>query len=324
VRGVLAALLAFLAGVGLAAIGLVVAPAGAGEVCHTVPTVIHNPDGTVTTSAKRVCTDDGSGGSGGGEAGGGGAGPRVCTWGGHEIDCVRGAAVWVAGRECYARDVTSEYEGSRGDLGIPWEGHSGGLIFLCVAGGDGTLVDGVYGLFWVASAPVVPPVDGAVVAQKVVSRMPLAVPVIHLAPQPPLLDYVGLETWLWTDPAQWGALSDGVSVSRASVRVTATPVAAGWDMGDGSGTRCGSPGRVWENWMGERARTDCSYTYQRVSDFEPGGVFGVAVRLFYRVDWTCTGNCITGSGSLGEVTGRPATGTVRVGERQTVIVPNPN
>jgi hypothetical protein len=149
--------------------------------------------------------------------------------------------------------------------------------------------------------------------------MKLATPKIHLAPQPPLMTYVGLETWLWVDAAQWSDLKLTVSAGPTSVTVTAKPVKAEWDLTAGNET-CTSPGRPWVKGMSSSEKTDCSYTFQRVSDFEPDGEFPVSSTLTYQVDWTCSGTCLIGSGTLGEVDGLPGTSAIRVGERQSVVV----
>lgn len=178
--------------------------------------------------------------------------------------------------------------------------------------------------FWVApgeaaaaAAPVL--VDPVVLAQRALDQLQLVRPSIRMAPQPPLQAYVGLETWLWMDPAQWQALDLTVTAGPTAVTVTAEPVRAVWDLTEGS-TTCGSAGRAWVKGMGDEEQTDCSFTFTQISDDETSDAFPVTSTLIYRVDWTCAGGCLEDAGTLGEVPGLPGAAAIRVGERQSVVV----
>ena len=72
--------------------------------------------------------------------------------------------------------------------------------------------------------------------------------------------------------------------------------------------------------MSSSEKTDCSYTFAKVSDSESGGAFPVTATITYQVDWTCAGTCTTKNGSLGEVDGPSSQSAIRVGERQSVVV----
>jgi hypothetical protein len=193
-------------------------------------------------------------------------------------------------------------------------------VWTCAgAGPDG---DGTGYNFWVppgAAAPAPVLVDPAVLAQRALDELQLAQPSVHMAPQPPSQTYVGLETWLWMDPAQWAPLDLTVTAGPTSVTVTARPVRALWDVTEGS-TTCGSAGRPWVTGMGDEEVTDCSYTFTRVSGGETNDAFAVTSTLVYQVDWTCAGGCLEDAGTLGEVPGVPGTAAIRVGERQSVVV----
>jgi len=148
----------------------------------------------------------------------------------------------------------------------------------------------------------------------------LVVPDVRLAPAPPERTFVGLETWLWMPAGQWSTLRKSVSAGATTVTVAAVPQRVVWDMGPSS-TTCRSAGRVWKvGEMPTHASTDCSYTYTKVSDFEPDQKFRVSATITYRVDWTCSGSCLAGEGTLGNVDGLPGTASISVGERQSVIV----
>lgn len=265
-----------------------------------------------------VVTDPGQPGDPGDDDPGGG-GSTVCHDNdGKVIPCSTSAGgydyIWFgAPRNCYGWLVTPPPP-----AGNPvWGGHdpSEGNIYTCDVTACG--VDaGCAG--WFVPGGTTPPSPGEM-AQSALGQMHLAVPDIHTAPQPPLRTYVGLETWLWMDPAQWDPLRLRVAAGATSVTVTATPVAATWDLTGGS-TTCTSAGRAWVKGMSSSEQTDCSYTFDRVSVGQPDGEFPLTSTLTYRVDWTCSGVCLQGSGTLGQVDGLPGNAAIRVGERQSVVI----
>lgn len=280
------------------------------------------PGGTTPTQAGGgwICvpvTDPGGPGDpGGGDPGDGG--PRVCHGPqGDVIPCTTSAGgydyVWMgAPRYCYAWRVTPPPP-----AGNPaWEGHdpSEGSVYTCDV--TACFLVGCAGFFVPGNATPPNPAD---LARSALDRMRLASPNIHMAPQPPLMTYVGLETWLWMDPGQWDPLSLTVTAGATSVTVVAEPVAAGWDLTAGS-TTCSSAGRPWVKGMSASEQTDCSYTFDQVSDRQPEGKFPVTSTLTYQVDWTCSGVCLTASGTLGRVDGLPGDAAIRVGERQSVVI----
>ena len=206
--------------------------------------------------------------------------------------------VWMgAPHNCYAWRVTPPPPAGN----AAWEGHdpSEGSVYTC----DVTACYLVGCAGWFVPGNATPP-NPADLARSALDRMRLATPNIHMAPQPPLMTYVGLETWLWMDPGQWDPLSLTVTAGATSVTVVAEPVRAAWDLTAGS-TTCTSAGRAWVNGMSSSEQTDCSYTFDQVSDGQPDGEFAVTSTLTYQVDWTCSGACLTGNGTLGEVDGLP-------------------
>lgn len=281
-------------------------PASAG--CRSVPVEVTNPEtGQIVIVMKEVCDrprEDGASGSSG------------CRANNREIPCTRGRATWNADHYCYAYP-SSDYDDSRGEEHGPWQGHSDGSIYACLGDGPDMLDIGTPTYFWVRDPN--PPVDGEALARTAVESMPLVRPTLHLAPTPPQMTYVGLETWLWIDQGQWTTVTGGTSVATASVTVTATPLRVSWDLGEGQ-TSCASGGKKWVTGSGAGASSDCSYAFQRVSDFEPGGKFRVSAVVTYDVEWACTGNCISPGGSIGEVSGPAGASAIRVGERQSVVV----
>lgn len=162
--------------------------------------------------------------------------------------------------------------------------------------------------------------DPRVLAQTALERLPLATPIIQTAPSPPDMSYVTLETWLWMDQGQFAAVSESATAGPTTVTATARPVQAHWTTGDGGSTTCPSSGKPWVKGMTDAARTDCSYSWSTPSNRERGGTFGLTATLMYEVTWTCSGACLITDGSLGQVPGPTATGAIRVGERQSVVV----
>jgi hypothetical protein len=199
-----------------------------------------------------------------------------------------------------------------------WGGHdpSEGRIWACSTY-PGPVTGGYW--FFVGNGETPALVDPAEVAANAVDQLKLAVPELHLAPEPPDLSFVGLETWLWIDPSQWVDLSLTVTAGGTSVTVVAQPVRVSWDLTEGA-TSCEGAGRPWLSSMTSRAATECSYTFETVSSGQPGEAFAVAATLTYDVNWTCSGACLVGAGSLGEVDSLPGRTAIRVGERQSVVV----
>ena len=72
--------------------------------------------------------------------------------------------------------------------------------------------------------------------------------------------------------------------------------------------------------MTDAATTSCGFTYDHASDSQPDGVYAITVTIRYQVDWTCTGTCTAASGSLGLVDAPAGGGTMRVLQRQTVVI----
>jgi hypothetical protein len=265
------------------------------------------PDGTVPSSggpAGTICipaVDPGSGGSGsdadgpGGGTGGGGtgepSGPDPCT----RYEPLEPQP-----------PASSQY----------WGGNSpdDGRLVLCIPPGAGNPT-----YVFVPDGDDPPP-DPAELGRKALGQLKLLTPEVHLAPAPPAQTYVGLDTWLWMPPGQWSSLKKSVKAGDTTVTVTAVPKSVLWDMGPGS-TTCYSAGRVWKTKeMPTGSTTDCSYKYEKISDFEPGKKFKVAATITYQVDWTCDGECLSDEGTLGEVPGPAGGAAISVGERQSVVV----
>lgn len=260
-------------------------------------------------------TDPGEEGNPGGEnPGNGGTDPGSSTChdaSGAEIPCTNDVGTWNAAHQCYAFAVVPQPP--KDDP--MWEGHdpSEGAVWGC----DRTV--SIPENTWFVPGGEAPP-DPGEMAETIVKAMPLVKPTVHMAPQPPLMTYVGLETWLWMGESQWRNVTGSASIGDTTVSVVAEPIRVTWDLGDGIET-CTSAGRKWEKGMSSDEQTDCSYAFQHVSDFEPNDVFPVTATISYAVNWTCSGTCIAAAGTLGEIPGFTSDASIiRVGERQSVVV----
>ena len=282
--------------------------------CPTGTTPSAVGDGWICVPVVDPADGGGGGGSGGTDltGGGSGGGPDVChDPAGAEIPCTSDLGTWFSEYGCYANPI------SLGPGAPEWGGDdpSEGSLWLC-----NNPLDGDPLIFFVPNgeAPVVL-IDPSILAQRALDQMQLATPDVQTAPQPPDMTYVGLETWLWMGPGQWDTLELTVTAGATSVTVTAAPARATWDLATGS-TTCTSPGRAWVDGMSSAAQTDCSYTWLQTSDGQPEDAFPISSTLTYQVDWTCSGACLTSSGTLGEVDGLPGGAAIRVGERQSVVI----
>jgi hypothetical protein len=230
---------------------------------------------------------------------------------GVKIACTSELGTWFSEYACYANQIPDPGPGD-----IRWGNNdpSEGAIWLC-----NNPLDEDPRFFFISDAQAPALVDPAVLAQRALGQMQLATPNIHMAPQSPDMTYVGLETWLWMDPAQWETLQLTVTAGATSVTVTAAPARATWDLTTGS-TTCISPGRAWVDGMSSAAETECSYTWSQTSDGQAEDAFPISSTLTYQADWTCSGACLAPAGTLDEVDGLTANAAIRVGERQSVVI----
>jgi hypothetical protein len=241
-------------------------------------------------------------------------GTALCSYQGQQIPCVTSAGTWFASQECYAQPMDPQ---PSADSPL-WNGHppEEGQVWVCV-NRAGPFTSNAF--FFVPNGETPALIDPADVAANAVDQMDLAVPEVHLAPGPPGMTFVGLRTWLWIDPSQWRSLVLTVTAGGTTVAVRAHPVRVSWDLTAGL-VACDSPGRPWRAGMSSQEETDCFFTFDSVSDSRPGDRFPVTATLTYQVDWTCSGACLAGAGSLGEVDSLPGQTAIRVGERQSVVV----
>ncbi len=290
------------------------ASAATAESCPQGTTNVNSNGGVVCVAVK----DPGSTGSGPGAVVHQRAdhhGPVGCfKHGGKKVPCNTDLGVWFPGHQCYAQPSPAP-AGS-----AAWQGHANGSVWTCstcaVRGNASACQANVV---WVPPGNRPGPPDPGRLAQDAIGSLRLATAEVHMAPQAPAHSYVGVENWLWVPRAQWATLSKTVTAGATSVTVTAKPARVVWSMGPASRT-CYDPGRVWRDGMGDAATTSCGYTYAVTSDTAPGRAFTVRARIGYQVDWVCNGWCLKGAGTLGLVQAPAGNGSLRVLQRQTVVV----
>lgn len=266
------------------------------------------PGGTVPSTGGplgTICIPASDAGSGGGGSGGGNSGGGNMGGGGGNGESGPGACSRHEPLEPQP-PANSEY----------WGGHTPdeGRLVLCIPQGAGNPT-----YVFVPNGDAPPP-DPAELARKALDELKLATPDVHLAPAPPAQTYVGLDTWLWMPPDQWATLKKSVTAGDTTVTVVAVPRSVLWNMGPSS-TTCYSAGREWKSkQMPPGSKTDCSYKYTEISDFEPGKKFRISATITYQVNWTCEGECLADQGDLGEVPSAPGGAAISVGERQSVVI----
>jgi hypothetical protein len=155
----------------------------------------------------------------------------------------------------------------------------------------------------------------AELAARAVRLLPIAGPVIGMAPAPGSVGLVGLPVWMWTavSARTWGPVSATASVPGMSVTATARAQKVVWDMGDGHVVTCWSPGTVYSIGRGGGKSPSCGYVYSHPSGSQPGGKYLVTATTTWAVTWT-------GGGASGALTAtRSSSVGVAIGELQVLV-----
>lgn len=157
--------------------------------------------------------------------------------------------------------------------------------------------------------PAEPTVSGADLGARARSELDLRFPEPRTNPDADRMQLVGVDTWLWVDPATWQPRSATASIPGLSATVTAQPTHVTWDMGDGTTVRCDGPGTPYDPDRPAAAqRTDCSHLYQHVGSYQ------VSATVHWSVTWSSTDG---DGGTLADVA-RTTRFTLDVAERQAV------
>lgn len=177
------------------------------------------------------------------------------------------------------------------------------------------------GAVWFADASGGPAADPGALAAQALQHTPLPEPAIRMNPQPPVPLLVGLETYLWVDPAGWQTQTASATAGSVTSTVTAVPERVVWDMGQGDMVVCEGPGRPYAPGTGTVAAPPgtgaCTFTYPHSSarSTSPDRTFTVTATVFWRATWTASG--AAGGGELGTVE-RTSSVAVQVAELQAL------
>lgn len=227
---------------------------------------------------------------------------------GNPAPCTDPNLGWMGSDGCYYKAAAVDPQAVAG-LGPATPGPGGWYIQTCQGATNGSQLGQ---LVWVPGAAPVPPV---VVARQAASRLRLDSPRIGSSPSPGTAQLVSLPTWLWIDPAGWGARSATATVPGVSVTATATPTSVTFSMGDGSTVVCHGPGTVYPAGGDPKAASpDCGHTYTRSSAGQPGGAFAVSATVTWAISWAGGGQ----AGTLPAMTTQ-ATAAFAVAESQALV-----
>lgn len=153
------------------------------------------------------------------------------------------------------------------------------------------------------------------VAQQAAKTLHLASPTIEMAPPENAEQIVGVEAWLWVNPATWQPETVSATVDGVTASATATPEEVVWDMGDGHTVTCQGPGTPYDA-SNPNATPSCSYTWTTPSASQPSGTYRVTATIEFAVAWNAAG--AVGGGNLGVVPGATAQAEVTVGESEAI------
>lgn len=138
-----------------------------------------------------------------GDPGDSGQGPAGCYKAdGTKVPCQTEDDYWWSGYQCYAAPFDAPPETPA------WQGHTEGSLWQCTtceAAGTATTCN--VQIIWTAPGQEPRPPTPEQLAAIALGQMPLARALVHTAPEPPAVTYVGVENWLWIPGAQWTTLS---------------------------------------------------------------------------------------------------------------------
>ena len=233
------------------------------------------------------------------------------------VDCTstQGYGWWSDAHQCWMAAIVPPPPYSEV---AAWEGHTTGDVYNCTIpfGGGQTTV-------WDPRPPIYTETPGQAAA-KLVLRMGIEVPPIHMAPRnaPGVMGLVGLPVWMWIQPTAttWGPIDQTLTDGGVTLRLQGHAVNTTWDMGDGSQTiTCSTPGTPWHDEGVTVQSPTCGYkgyTQPSTSKANPDGTYTITETATWQVNWVeVGGNNTTGTQTV-TVT---ATRALKVGEAQALI-----
>lgn len=279
-----------------------------------------------TGSVVVVC----SGGGGKGSKGSGnsddsgapssGSGERVCQFEGNNVPC-RDETLgdWADDQEGWCHPVPNQP--SKDDP--VWKGHTDGGIYSCIRPQNGS-DQGVETIVWMPEGGVVPapPPNPEDLAWRAAAGLNLAPINMGIAPtpldqNPDSLGAVGLPVWLWVETPSSNTtgptLTSSASERGYTVTIRAQMTGIDWDLGDGGQViTCGLGNRFDPKTMGPETPVSCG----RQHGYQKQGEYTITATSHWKIEWG-------GIGRTGVITmDRSTSARVRIGELQTVVVPN--
>lgn len=141
------------------------------------------------------------------------------------------------------------------------------------------------------------PPDPLVLVESARRSLSIPLPVASFNPDPVLgaPQVVGLQTWVWVDPADTADLAataclPDVGAPFACATVRARFVDIGFEMGDQSAEfYCGGPGQAYDPELSYESQAEIDHCSHLYLDAEPcGSTYGATASSFWHVTWTCT------------------------------------
>jgi hypothetical protein len=191
---------------------------------------------------------------------------------------------------------------------VEWQGNdpAAGQLVINPCNGASTYAyvpNAALGIGAAAAAAPPPPPDPAVLAAQGSAELVPPDPVVRRSPGEDYTDpargvpvtWVGLYTWFWVDRGDWVPLTRTVELRGVSATVTATPMSASVEPGDGSAPSvCDGPGRAWtaaDANLDPASVGGCGHMYERVT---AGAGIRATTKINYAVSWTSN----TGAGGV--------------------------
>lgn len=291
---------------GVLVAGLWASPAWAGGRCDKIT-------GICESTGETGGSGGGGDSSGGDDSGGGNGGnATICRSGATEVPCSKNGGTWSGANGCYMKLADPQPAPTE----PVWGGRTNGAIYQCSPTGE--FVAGLGLLLWQENAPELPPPDPEVLARRAVASLHLKPIAMGSGPatlehDPSSLGAVGMPTWLWADetaPNTTGPISASASERGFTVTVQARLENITWDLGDGSAPiTCGLGQRFDPRSMDVSTPVACG----RQSGYQKQGEYTISATSHWVINWS-------GIGESGVIEmDRETSGTVRIGEIQTVI-----
>lgn len=136
----------------------------------------------------------------------------------------------------------------------------------------------------------------AVLEENARRRLAIPLPVAQFSPDPAqgATQVVGIETWLWIDPASTADQTAAACIPEAApswacLTITAEFLDTGFDMGDGSDeVYCGGPGTPYDPTLPLAAQAELDHCGHVFTEADAGGsTYPVVATTFWRVTWEC-------------------------------------